>query len=658
VLAAVEDTEICSERDPTALYVCAWIVVREFSRRTGAIRMGTSVADVNRPSRPPAHSISTAVALLAGKFWRYLTAMCAHQIAEPPTRGSSIVAWLTWLGGGDRVELNERHERSTHAVAGMVVLVNVVLTWLMTTLAVMPAVHVSAPVVVPCTLVFALLVGATARTIAAGPTRSAAGRGVTAVAVVVVMALGAVVGEFAALALFAGPIERAIQQQAARNAVSAPAVVQQSTNLEQMREARAALDQAVDAARAHRDEALIVARCEYHPTPGCPQTRITGVPGSGPETRTANDLLADSQRELDQAVAARNRRIPSLEDRINHGERALDEARQNAIADLDRGLGSRWVAMQQLTSAGASALALHLLTVGFFVALGILPLILRRWRGETSHDRHAQARAERERAELVADTAIAVKRAEVRAATETIWAEQQLAHARLAVEAKTEIDRAQLRHRVNAAIEVTARDSEPVDDDIYLPIAAEAHAASLAAEESATTGVSEAKNLPAMVEATDTPATQSIPTIPDVTRAAARLIRPLVPSFVARAIDTSTRPLRTARQVIEEFEEITFSLKRTHKITVVAEEDAGASSTYRSVSVHSPDDHENSDLSAGAAVAQAVSSHRPPTGHAEGQSLISESLEKQRKLAERDGPAELRAADGPRQLPPAQQLDE
>jgi hypothetical protein len=580
--------------------------------------------------------------------------MCAHQIAEPRTPGSSIVAWLTWLGGGDRLELTERHERSTHAAAGVVVLVNVALTWLVTTLAVIPAVHSSAPVVVPFTLVFALLVGATGRAISTGPTRGAAARGATAMGLVLVMALGGVVGEFAALALFSGSIDRVIQQQAARNVVSAPAVVQQSTNLQQMREARVALDQAVDAARAHRDEALIVARCEYHPTLACPQTRITGVPGSGPETRTANELLGDSQRELDQAIAARDRRVPGLEEQINHGERVLDEARQSAIADLDHGLGPRWVAMQQLTSAGAGTLALRLLTVGFFIALGVLPLILRRWRGDTSHDRHAQARAERERAELEADTAIAVKRAEVRAAAETMWAEQQLVQARLAVEAQTEIDRAQLRHRVNAAIEVTTRDAEPVDDDIYLPIAAEAHAASLAGAASATTEVSEAGNLPAIVEPPDMPATQSIPTIPDVTRAAARWIRPLVPNFVARAIDTSTHPLRTARQVIEEVEEITFSLRRTHKITIEAEEGAGASSAHRSVSVHSQGDHDNSDLSTGAAAAQAVSSHRPSAGRAEAHSLISGSREMQRKLAERDGPAELRAADGPRQLPPAQ----
>ena len=48
---------------------------------------------------------------------------------------------------------------------------------------------------------------------------------------------------------------------------------------------------------------------------------------------------------------------------------------------------------------------------------------------------------------------------------------------------------------------------------------------------------------------------------------------PTSADFLARAIDTSTHPLRTARQVIEEFEEITFWLKRTHRITVEAEED-------------------------------------------------------------------------------------
>jgi hypothetical protein len=45
-----------------------------------------------------------------------------------------------------------------------------------------------------------------------------------------------------------------------------------------------------------------------------------------------------------------------------------------------------------------------------------------------------------------------------------------------------------------------------------------------------------------------------------------------VPPIVARAIDSTTHPIRTARQAFEEVEEITFSLKRTHRVTVSTEE--------------------------------------------------------------------------------------
>lgn len=56
------------------------------------------------------------------------------------------------------------------------------------------------------------------------------------------------------------------------------------------------------------------------------------------------------------------------------------------------------------------------------------------------------------------------------------------------------------------------------------------------------------------------------------TDTAARWIRPLVPAFVADAIDTATHPLRTVRQVFEEAEEITFTLRRTRKVTVDTQE--------------------------------------------------------------------------------------
>jgi len=552
---------------------------------------------------------------------------------------------LTWVGGGERRELDEQHERSAHAIAGVVVILNAALAWLVTTLAVLEATRWPVLAVLPFTLVFGVLVGAIIRGVASGPIhglRGIVGRGLVAVVV------GIVVGEFAALAVFSGSIDRQLALQAARDADSAPAVVQASTNLAQLRATRVALDQAVDTARVHRDEALVVARCEYHPTPACPQTRITGVPGSGPETRTANEVLADSQQELDAAIATRDRQAPELDAKSADGERALSQARQSVIANADHGLAARWLAMQGLTLAGAGALLLRLLAIAFFALLSLLPLILRLWRGETAHDRRATARAERERAELDAETAIAVKRAEVRAAAETLWAEQQLVQARMAVEAQTEIDRAQLRRRVNAELEGPKHAAEPVVEDIYLPIAAEAEAASLAAIElpDAAATAEETPNLPATVETRDAPATPSIPTIPDVTKAAARWIRPLVPGFVARAIDTSTHPLRTARQVFEEVEEITFSFRRTHKVTVNSEESSGQRSTGRSTGA-SDGDHSGAQHIA----AQRVTPERLSAKHVDDLPLAQR--ESQRGLTEREGPPEVRAANGPRQLPPA-----
>lgn len=78
-----------------------------------------------------------------------------------------------------------------------------------------------------------------------------------------------------------------------------------------------------------------------------------------------------------------------------HDEQALAEVRQAVVADAGRGLGSRWVAMNDLTLASAGALTARMLAIAFFALLYLLPLILRLWRGDTTHDRHAAARAER-----------------------------------------------------------------------------------------------------------------------------------------------------------------------------------------------------------------------------------------------------------------------
>jgi len=486
---------------------------------------------------------------------------------------------------------------SANRIAQLLTVLGAALAWLVSTLAIADATHASMAVIVPLTLLFGLLVVAVSWAVASRPTRGWSGVvGRAAVAV----AVGAVIGELAAVVLFSGSIDRLLDERAARSADSTPAVAQASAELDSTRQARTALDTAVDDAGRQRDEALVVARCEFHPSPACPQTHITGVPGAGPETRTATDFLADAQRQLDNAAANRDRLAPALDSEIAAREQALEQARTVAMADVDHGLGARWMAMNDHSFASLGAMLLRLVTIAFFALLILLPLILKLWRGQTS---------EVERAELEADTAIAVKRAEVRAAVETLWAEQQLASARFAVEAQTEIDREQQRRRVIEALEapVQAQSERIIEPTPELP----------AAETS--------DNLPALPEGDVVEPRRGgnslIPTIPDVTKAAARWLRPFVPPIVVSAIDTTTKPLRSARQVFEETEEIHFSLKRTHKVSVHSEE-------------------------------HGLVAAEPVEPRATSASVVS-SADRQRMMTGREGHPELRGADGPRQLPPA-----
>jgi hypothetical protein len=156
--------------------------------------------------------------------------------------------------------------------------------------------------------------------------------------------------------------------------------------------------------------------------------------------------------------------------------------------------------------------------------------------------------------------------------------------------------------------------------------------------------------------------TPLIPSIPDATKAAARWIRPLVPPFVARVIDNTTQPLRTARQVFEEVEEITFSLRRHRKVTVDSEStDTGEQAPRQAATdeIRPATGHRisSSREEPGQATYQASGreqhSSLPRSAHAEGPSLASAQRERWPELAERDGPRELRGPDGPRQLPPA-----
>ncbi|ORA38169.1 hypothetical protein BST13_06135 [Mycobacterium aquaticum] len=468
----------------------------------------------------------------------------------------------------------------------------------------------------------------------------------------VAVAVGAVIGELAAMVVFGGSIDRVLAEQAS----AAPTVTAAAGEVDQARAARTKLDDAVTQAAQRRDEALVVARCEFNPSPQCPQVRITGVPGVGPETRTADDFLADTQRELDTAVADRDGRAAGLDAQISAGERTLAQAREAATAG---GVGARWLAMNSYTLGHPGALALRLLVVGFFVLLSALPLILRLWRGETTPERADDARAEQERAELDADTAVAVKRAQVRATIDEMWAEQELTRTQLAIEAQNEIDREQQRRRVIAALDapmpeplqaqepprpVTAHrpveeprpeliEAEPVD--LYLPIAAAAEAASFAAQ------AKEPDNLPAPAQAgqLDTPAEDAqpkrgpalpgipnIPVIPDVTKAAVRWLRPFVPPIVAGAIDNATKPIR---QVFEETEEIHLTVKRTHKVTVETEAQPTAT----------PAPTVTSEPSAGSWPTHV------PSGRIESQRGSA--------LRGRHERGQLSDSSGPRQLPPA-----
>jgi hypothetical protein len=508
--------------------------------------------------------------------------------------------------------------------------VNAILGWVVATGAVVTSTQWSLAVVAPLCLLVGALVGAV--TLAVGAGRSAiAGR------VAVAVTVGAVIGELTTILLFSGSIDRRIDEQAA---TAAPVVMQASADLDQIRGTRVALDTDVEQARDRRDEALVVARCEYNPSPACPQTRITGVPGGGPETRTANNLLAGAQQELDAALAVRDSRAAGLDSAAVEAEQQLSQARVTAVAHADRGLGARWVAMNGYTLSNVGALLLRLAAIAFFSLLTLLPLILRLWRGQTSHDRVEIARNE-------ADAAIAIRQAEVRTAAETLWAEQQLTNARFAVAAQNEIDLDYHRRRVADATgtPLVPRRIERVEEDMYLPIAAEAEAASRITAE-LPTGTT---NLPAEVKPADKrPAL--IPTIPDVTKAAARFIRPLVPPIVARVIDTATQPVRAARQAFEEVEEITFSFKRVHRVTVDSEERAGGPTV--TVETPKPVDWDRVDAT--------FDRPRDATGHVgrpqlrtSGADRRLSGAERGRELASADR-GELQAAEGPLALPPSE----
>ncbi|MGX1804775.1 DUF4407 domain-containing protein [Nocardia sp. NPDC055321] len=531
-----------------------------------------------------------------------------------------MTALLTWLGGA-HAGLSDRHERTGYSVTGTVVALFAVTAGVVIALA-GAAAHWHPIAVAGAALLSTLLVGAVSRALAtaATPEREENQRGGSVFAspagaqfaarIAVAALAGVVVAELAGTVLFGGTVNRLLDEKAGRGIESAPAVIAARDAADQARADRTALDQQIVKAQNDVDKAMTLARCESNPRPECTQLPVTGVPGRGPEERTANQLLTDYLAQLSAAQG----RTAGLDAQITEKNDALSAARAGAYTGGDRGLGARWVAMNDHTTAHAGPLALRVVLALLFIVLALLPVLLRWWRGETSFDREIATRTITDRVEQAADTAIAVKQAEVRVEAETLRADQQLTAAKLAAHADTAIDRERQRTRIIAAIGnfeigITEPAQRAIDEfdraaQRELPAArGELPAGSTAGNDMPQEGtVTHTPNLPdryapgpvapvgaggALAPAAPAPiAAQAAPankggglelpiigTVP-FTDTAARWIRPLVPSFVANAIDTATHPLRTVRQAFEEAEEITFTLRRTRKVTVDSEDSA------------------------------------------------------------------------------------
>lgn len=503
---------------------------------------------------------------------------------------------LTWLGGGlasprrgtpdTGAEQAVSQEQAGYAVTGAAVALFGVVTGLALVAALGAAEGIAWPVIVVLALLGAAGALALGRALASTPLTAsgdgtaAADRRGTATRIVVGVAAGVLVAELASTVLLGGTVDRELDVRAQDSAEQAPVVVAARGELDRATAERAALDATIAEAQADIDTALVIARCEFNPTPQCPQTRITGVPGRGPESQTANDMLDDARKQL----AAAQGRTEALDTAVRTETADLATARTLAFADADRGLGARWLAMNGYTAAHAGAAALRLLVLVIGVLLALLPLLLRWWRGETALDRRLGAAEIADRAERAADAAIAVQRAEVRTETAALRAEHELTSARLAIEADTVIDRERQRTRIIAAIggfELGFTEPHRKDDSVALepnvtpqlpagylpnalPQAGAPQAGALVPVQQPVSAPAAPAQAPAGGGGLELPIIGTVP----FTDTAARWIRPLVPSFVANAIDSATHPLRTARQAFEEVEEVTFTLRRTRKVTV------------------------------------------------------------------------------------------
>ncbi|TWS18392.1 DUF4407 domain-containing protein [Tsukamurella asaccharolytica] len=445
----------------------------------------------------------------------------------------------------------------------------------------------------------AVVIGGAICVAIAAPGRRAALPSRFAVAVLI----GLVVGELVSMLALNGAIEDRLAAEADRAAVSAPAVRSAQAELDAARADRAALDSTVAEAATRRDQALVVARCEYRPSPACPQTTITGVPGQGPETRTANQRLASAQSDLDRATADRARNAPGRDARVDTATSELAAAREAATA-ADDGVGARWVALNGVTAHSLSAAALRVALDLLCAVLALLPLLLRLWRGETVRDIRHRRDLKSER--LASAAQLAIERRDHERRVELAIAADRPTELPPALGATggAAARAAALEAAGFEPVAVTARryrQEIPAVNDDFLPIAAAAEAASLRAtgqppaDETPTGPIpvagaagttpepteeapvrDESHQLPARISET-APAVPAReverkpnpfvpPVIDDAARTIAGFVRPLMPPIVARVLPGGGT--RTVHQSYEEVEEVTFAMRRTRKVVV------------------------------------------------------------------------------------------
>lgn len=490
-----------------------------------------------------------------------MSSVASAETSEPITRAGTL---MVWFGGGHWRDLADHDERATYQLAGFLVLLNALMAWGVTTAAAVSVSAVNPLLAGVATLPLGLLVCAFGRVLASRLTRTRRfGPGDAAGALVAVL-IGLVVGELAALALFAGPIDRVLNDKVdqARAEVASSELVQR---LATVRQDRQQLDADVNAAIAQRNSARAVARCEVDPGPACPTDQITGDPGYADEARDAEAALAAAERDLARARAERSQDAPGLDRDLAElrEQLATDRARAVALARADSGIDARWQAMHDYTTGDPVALVLRLGVLAFFVALSLLPLLLRLWRGQTEQDRRILARRERLRAEEEADTALAIARAEAR--TEAVAAHAALPPAERAVALAALAERPEMQRPVLTATASRQRKwATPMALDAGDEGDEPAPAGTALERRSASGDLS--RRAPGPLDNLPGP-------LPSLARAVTGLIPERIAQLPGQVV---TNPVKTARTLLEDVEELTVTFTRKRSVTMHEEESGGS----------------------------------------------------------------------------------